>query len=256
MQSEVAALIPGETASNLDIVVHTREGRLQRIPITHRSYDPLHYVLIFPFSGDGWQLGLMKTNNRTLTASDVYCYRLQVGDGDFNLLMKCRRLMQQYAVDEWARIEFCRKLWVRNNQKAIGAEKYKGLHDAVVEGDSVNAGSKITLPPTIYGSPRFYSESFMNAMTTVRHMGKPDYFITITTNPHWPEIVEALNEGEQPHDRTDLCARVYKLLALMDDLLKKHILGKVQAYVYTIEWQKRGLTHCHIQLIMVNEYKP
>ena len=29
----------------------------------------------------------------------------------------------------------------------------------------------------------------------------------------------------------------------------------MQAYVYTIEWQKRGLTHCHILLIMANAYK-
>ena len=36
----------------------------------------------------------------------------------------------------------------------------------------------------------------------------------------------------------------------MDDLLKVTILGKVKAYVYTIEWQKRGLTHCHILLTM------
>ena len=258
MQSEVAALIPGETVSNLDVVVHTREGRLRRIPVTHRSYDPLHYVLLFPYGEDGWQLGLKKSNNRTLTASDFYCYRLQVRDGDFNLLMKSRRLMQQYAVDEWARIEFCRMQWVWNNQKAIRAEKYKGLHDAVIEGDSVNAGRKVILPPTIYGSPRFYSEAFMNAMTIVRHMGKPDYFITTTTNPRWPEILQALHDGEQPQDRPDLCARVFKLklVALMDDILKKHTLGKVQAYVYTIEWQKRGLTHCHILLIMADEYKP
>ena len=256
MQSEVAALVPGETSSNLDVIVHARDGRLQRIPITHRSYDPLHYVLLFPFGEDGWQLGLKRTNNRTLTASDFYCYRLQVRDGEFNLLMKSRRLMQQYAVDEWARIEFCRMQWVRNNQKAIRAEKYKGLHDAVVEGDAVNAGRRIILPPTIYGSPRFYSEAFMNAMTIVRHMGKPDYFITITTNPRWPEIVEALHDGERPQDRPDLCARVFKLKlgTLMEDLLKKHILGHVQAYVYTIEWQKRGLTHCHILLIIRTQH--
>ena len=127
-----------------------------------------------------------------------------------------------------------------------------------MDGDSVNAGRRIILPPTVYSSPRLYSESFMNALTIVRHLGKPDYFITITTNPRWPEIVETLNDSEQPQDRPDLCARVFnlKLLALMDDLLKVTILGKVKAYVYTTEWQKRGLTHCHILLTMADEYKP
>ena len=42
----------------------------------------------------------------------------------------------------------------------------------------------------------------------------------------------------------------------MDDLLKVHILGKVKAYVYTTEWQKRGLTHCHILLTMADEHTP
>jgi hypothetical protein len=42
----------------------------------------------------------------------------------------------------------------------------------------------------------------------------------------------------------------------MDDLLKKHILGKVKAHTATIEWQKRGLTHAHILLIMEDEDKP
>jgi hypothetical protein len=42
----------------------------------------------------------------------------------------------------------------------------------------------------------------------------------------------------------------------MDDLLKKHILGQVQAHTATIEWQKRGLTHAHILLIMHEDAKP
>ena len=63
MQSEVAALLPRQTASNLDVVVQCHAGGLQCIPIAHRSYDSLHYVLLFPFGEDRWQLGLNKTNN-------------------------------------------------------------------------------------------------------------------------------------------------------------------------------------------------
>ena len=50
----------------------------------------------------------------------------------------------------------------------------------------VNVGRKVILPPTIYGSPRFYSEAFIDAMTIVRKFGKPEYFITFTTNPSGP----------------------------------------------------------------------
>ena len=38
-------------------------------------------------------------------------------------------------------------------------------------------------------------------------------------------------------------------------LLKKDILGKVKAYVYVVEFQKRGLPHAHFLLIMQGKYK-
>ena len=42
----------------------------------------------------------------------------------------------------------------------------------------------------------------------------------------------------------------------MDDPLKLEILGKVKAHTATIEFQKRGLPHAHILLIMDAECKP
>eukprot|EP00095_Tigriopus_kingsejongensis_P006864 snap_masked-scaffold2772_size12454-processed-gene-0.0 protein:Tk06864 transcript:snap_masked-scaffold2772_size12454-processed-gene-0.0-mRNA-1 annotation:"PREDICTED: uncharacterized protein LOC101255235" len=47
--------------------------------------------------------------------------------------------MQQYAVDQWAKIEGSRLDWVRHNQKSIRAEKYKGLLDAASDGELVAA---------------------------------------------------------------------------------------------------------------------
>ena len=37
-----------EHPGNCDIILHGKDGRLQRINETHQSYDPLHYVLIHP----------------------------------------------------------------------------------------------------------------------------------------------------------------------------------------------------------------
>ena len=80
----------------------------------------------------------------------------------------------------------------------------------------------------MYGSPRFYSEAFQNAMAIVRHLGKPDIFITFTCNPNRPEVTSALNTAEKPCDRLDLTCRVFKLKleSLMDDPIKKQILDK------------------------------
>ena len=137
-----------------------------------------------------------------------YSYHLQVRG-----VQHCNESLtthQQYAVDAQAKIEYSRLTWARNYQTTIQAETYQGLHDAVSQGDGVNAGRRTVLPRTITGS-RYYSECFQNSMTVVRQMGKPDYFITFTTNPNWPEIQEALLPGEKPSDRPDICARIFKL---------------------------------------------
>lgn len=172
--------------------------------------------------------------------------------------MKSRRLMQQYAVDMFAKIEGSRLDWIRQNQRTIRAEKYSGLIDANGQDDLQNAGRRIILPPTVLGSPRFYNEKFQDAMAIVRKYGKPDLFLTFTCNPKWQEIQDALHEGESYTDRPDLCARVFKLKAdqLLNDLLVSHVLGKVRAYTATVEFQKRGLPHIHIVLIMEDGYKP
>ena len=95
-------------------------------------------------------------------------------------------------------------------------------------------------------------------MAIVPHLGKPDIFITFTCNPKWPEITAALNPGEQACDHPDLSSIIFKLKfdRLMDDLLKLEILGRVKAHTATRDFQKRGLPHAHILLIMDAECKP
>jgi hypothetical protein len=47
-----------------------------------------------------------------------------------------------------------------------------------------------------------------------------------------------------------------KLKSIFYDILKENIFGKVVAYLYTIEFQKRGLPHAHVLLILDQKYKP
>ncbi len=69
--------------------------------------------------------------------------------------MKGRRLTQQYATDAFAKAEGQHLRWVKSHQKEIRAEKYQGLLDAVDANDGINAGKKVILPPSVYGSPRW-----------------------------------------------------------------------------------------------------
>ncbi len=85
-----------------------------------------------------------------------------------------------------------------------------------------------------------------------------DAFVTFTCNPQWPEIKRALLLDQQPQDRPDLVTRMFKikLKELINDIHKKHILGRTIAKIYVIEFQKRGLLHAHILIFFVEDYKP
>ena len=74
----------------------------------------------------------------------------------------------------------------------------------------------------------------------------------MTCNPNWPEIKEQLKQGQTAQDRPDLVARVFKQKKdqLMNDLIVGEVLGKVVAHMHVIEFQKRGLPHAHILLIL------
>ncbi|XP_016544204.1 uncharacterized protein LOC107844258 [Capsicum annuum] len=79
----------------------------------------------------------------------------------------------------------------------------------------------------------------------------------MTCNPDWVEIKENLLEGQLPQDRPDLVTRVFraKLQDLKDQLFKKKIFGPIAAHVFVVEFQKRGLPHIHLLLILEQGYK-
>ncbi len=95
-------------------------------------------------------------------------------------------------------------------------------------------------------------------MALVRKFGKPDLFITMTCNPNWLEILHELKPGEEVSGRLDLTSRVFnmKLNALLKDLLQNGVLGIAVANIHVVEWQKWGLPHGHILIILRSQDKP
>lgn len=97
-------------------------------------------------------------------------------------------------------------------------------------------------------------------MAIVRKYGTPDLFITMTCNTNWPEIQEAIqhemDDGSALYQtanfRPDIVTRVFKqkMEALIDDIDKNRIFGRVAAYVGVIEFQKRGVPHLHLLVIL------
>ena len=262
--NEVAVIMVGDPSlQKRDILLHKRDNALLRIPDTHRSYDPLQYPLLFCQGQDGYSFYLKQVNPRTgqektkkVTANQFYAYHLMLRDTTSNHLLRCNQLCHQFVVDMYAKIESERLWFYRLNQSQLRVESYTELRDALsVDGNTSNVGKMVILPSSHTGSPRYLHEYVQDAMCYVRNYGKPDLFITYTCNPQWSEIAAELMPGQVPHDRHDLLARVFnqKVKKLMNLIKKGKVFGSLRCYMYSVEWQKRGLPHMHL-LVWLEEH--
>ena len=125
--TDLAVILPvdRQDASQRDVVVyknaksHPGGKYLMNIKATHPMYDPLMYVLIFPFGDLGWERDY-KSGNKKYTAMQYYKYRLMIQGGNaFNTIHRMGRLFQQYVVDNYAKIEDGRLQFIRGNQSKL-----------------------------------------------------------------------------------------------------------------------------------------
>ena len=266
-ETEIGILILGsggrtEDSPRLrDIVIRPQNGgQLQRINELNQMYDPMSYVLIFPLGQSGWHIDYKSQSEVKITAMQYYSFHLMCRETSRHDLHLFGKLFHQFIVDMYAKIEQFRLNYLRHNQNTLRSELYNGLQDAVAldDTDTRSIGQKIILPSSFIGSPRHMAQLYQDAISIVRRFGKPDYFITFTCNPRWPEIQSELLHNQTAADRPDLCTRVFniKFKQLMKDITKDHILGVVVGYVCVIEFQKRGLPHAHMLFIVRSEDQP
>ncbi|GAU49645.1 hypothetical protein TSUD_407820 [Trifolium subterraneum] len=256
--SQVAAIIVGgddeSIQSGRDINVIRHDGRLKKVQETKGYYDPRQYPLLLPFGTHGWDINTRSNNGQKVTCRKYYCYMLQIRPNDQSALLKAGRLLQQYVVDNYVKIESGVLRWIRQHQKDIRAEVYHGLQDAlhVGETNAENVGKRTILPSTFIGGRRDMTQRYEDGMAIVLRDGKPDIFLTMTCNPSWTEITSELLPFQTPQDRPDLLTRIFrsKFEQLKDDVISKGFLGKVKSYMHVTEFQKRGLPHVHMLLVL------
>ncbi|MBW0559063.1 hypothetical protein O181_098778 [Austropuccinia psidii MF-1] len=243
-----------------DIILHCGSGSLQRFHDYHSAYLSLHYPVLFPYGEWHWypnalQINRLKSSN--ISQSEWYAYLLFDGKDVISLPLRSKRLFQEFVVDLYLCVERSRLRYIRSNQRKLKVDMYQGLTETLeVEGD-VN-GKKIVLPSTFKGGPQAMTQLYQDAMALVKHFGRPSLFIKITANRKWPEIQATLKGNEAPSNRPDLVSHFFqlKLNVLLRDLTVNKGLGTVLSYVYTIEFQKRGLPHAHIIMILAESNIP
>ncbi|PKU86419.1 hypothetical protein MA16_Dca025242 [Dendrobium catenatum] len=257
--SQVAAIwIEGKSTDFIerDIILTSHSGTYRKIKHYFGCYDPLQYPILFPNGEVGWH---QKSSKKRVSCREYYSYKLQIRENDKSVILYAGRLLHQYVVDMYVKIETSRLDFFRQNQQTIRSDLYKGIIDSVAAGETLtnNTGQKVILPPSFIGGPRDMRRRYLDAMALCQRFGKPDLFITMTCNPDWKEIQNELKPGQMAQDRPDLTTRIFrsKLQDLKDQLFKKSIFGGVAAHVYVIEFQKRGLPHAHFLIILKTAFK-
>ena len=245
-------------------VIYGHDNRLTQLPTLSPHLDPMVYPLFFPSGEPGFSVGIphhperRTAQHNTVTMREYYCFYLSPRN-NFSPILFPSPLLQQYCVDQYVKIEDNNLNFHRNNQNRLRVERYQGLLDYLNEDNNNNRqpGIPVILPATFPGSARNMVQNYQDALSIVAKYGKPDLFVTITCNPRWPEITNNLPAGESPYNAPHLTVRVFKMYfdRIMNEIWQQGLFGRISNFIYTIEFQKRGLPHAHVLFTLFNDEK-
>jgi hypothetical protein len=265
-----AVLFPSEDGNTKPglLTIQPKGNKLKTISHLDKRADSFLYPLLFLNGETGWEYRTMQEKKEAksqgipvLSLLKYYNWLTHYRPQYWSPIFYAGRLFKQFLVDAAVKIESNNLQFYRENQKLLRVDYYISVKEFLQtksKEKNLDCGKIFILPSTYKTSKRQLQQSYLDAMTIVSHFGKPTYFITFTCNANWREIQESLLPSQQAWERDDLIIRVFmlKLQELIDDLYDRHILGRVLAFVYVIEFQKRGLPHAHILLTVADSDVP
>jgi hypothetical protein len=202
---ELAALLVTDlttTAHALDVVVEARAGHCKQIHPVNLSLMALQYPLLFPYGDVGYHIGIkprvLDPDNsparEKASMQEYYAYQMHYRVAEPNPVLCSGRLSQQYVVNAFSCVEGDRLSYFVHNQDSLRMETYQGITDAVGHGawSGKEVGVKKVLPASHIGGKRYMNQNFHDCMAICCAYGPPDKFTTMTCNPKWPEIMEAI----------------------------------------------------------------
>ena len=147
------------------VVLHYRDGHLDKVSELHHAHDALQCPLLFPYGTDGYHIYLRQSSGKKVSQTDYYSFHMMIRPN--NYLLQARHLFQQFLVDRYCKMETERLLFIRREQKHLRADSYQYLRDSLFrdDGDPTHVGQRVILPSTFTGGPRYMHERQMDAMT-------------------------------------------------------------------------------------------
>jgi hypothetical protein len=259
---QIGAIVaePGNARTIVIRNVADSVNTLTFIDDAHHLYHTLAYPLLFPTGAHGWHAHMMRIvsfahDSKRVSLTD-YFRNMLMHRPHITHIQRCQRLSLELYCDAWAQVEARAMMFHRipAQQAKYRVGRKCAIDDQLqCEGGNLLAASiPLILPASFVGSSKWYHMLYMDAMSLPMRFNKPDLFITMTCNPNWPEIQQAVPVGSHWRYHPDLVARVFwlKFKSLMRDIIKMKIFGAVRAYVWRIEWQARGLPHVHLLIIL------
>ena len=262
-EDNIAGFVPtnatGKIDSHRSIFISNADDSFSKINELNAMYDPLHYVMMFPKGDPGFSKIVSDQQDKDKdTLLDFYQQRLQIRPNRHVSLCHFGRLSHEYVIDMWLKIESYRLAWIKNNQKdlRVSSEPDDRPDDAPVGNDE--GRSIVYLPPSFTGGKRYYRRKFLDGVNVANQVGAGTVLVTMTANPNWPEIRDALEPGETANDRPDIVARVFymKWNQLKEDITKHHVLGFCYGIEDVHEFQKQGMPHGHLIAILAKQDQP
>ncbi|TVY62600.1 ATP-dependent DNA helicase pif1 [Fusarium oxysporum f. sp. cubense] len=256
---EIAAIINTQNLNTVDcrkVVFFRHGGRAQFVHVLSRHYEPLQYPLFFPHGTPGWGvpgLGDASLREGDATATETGARMRMPETCGLSQLQWCRsmllaeprflifgRLTCEYLVDMYSRIEEMNLDYLRR-ARSLQSSGFDPATDSLAYDHLRNR-----LPANFTGSRAWTSDHVADALALARRFGKPTFFITMTTNPGWPDIVSALRSGQHFTDAPTVACRAFHMrLQHLKAFIKRHF-GRVIYAITVVEFQKRGLPHAHM----------
>lgn len=248
----VMASVVEHAGMQRNIVVRVKDGSLRSISDGHPKYHALAYPLLFPTGASGWHSNL-SFDDRKISLTEYIRYMLMHRDSPSHI-QRCERLALEFYCDAFAQVEARNLAFhkLASQQAKYVKASARSIMDQLNSDNAHIIGTPVVLPSSFPNSPRFYHNLYLDALALPRKFGKPDLFITMTANPQWKEITDAIPPGSHWRHHQDIVGRVFylKLKAMMHLIVKNKLFGEVSGFCYRIEWQARGMPHAHILIIL------
>ena len=254
--NEVAAIFNEKEVRKygIDVYIKPKQGNKgwSSVKTNDHNYEPVGYPLIFPRGERGWapEKYYSKTGKK-VSLLEYVRYHCQYREGKKNYLLNLGAVSRQYLLDMYLRHEHNIYMFQLLNQEKLNMRR--DYYNNVEAGDKLeDTGTKVLMTSSIPGTPKWLKKKCDEALALHRQFGKPCLFITMTCNSAWPELrtLPMMDDPVQQHPKYNpmLLCRVFnhKKEKLLKLIYKYGIFGEVLGKVHVIEFQKRGLPHCHL----------